>query len=106
MKPIFKKTDNGDLFAFLKKDRLFHLKMNQYGKGDGFEFRIYKTRSTVLKYYRIGGGTEISFQEFAMILQSSFSKYLEEITLLLPKELKQAQNSNQGLSKGRKQITN
>jgi allantoicase len=98
MTPIFKKTDGGDLYAFLKKDRLFHLKINQYGKGDGFEFRVYKTRATVLKHLRIGGGDVINFLEFQMILQNSFVHYLEEITLLLPKELQQANNNTKRLN--------
>ena len=102
MKPIFRKQDDGTLLAFLKFDRMFHLKMNQYGKGDGFEFRVYKTRATVLRYVNIG--EDISFQEFQMLLKTAFADYLEEITLLLPKELQNANQDNMRISNNTKRL--
>lgn len=103
MKPFFKKTNGGSLYAFLKNDRVFHLKMNQYGKGEGFEFRVYKTRASFLKHDRLGG-TGISFPEFQMLLRTAFAQYLEEITLLLPKELQEYKEDRYNLQEGKKQI--
>lgn len=102
MNPIFRKTEDGSLYAFLKYDRMFHLKMNQYGKGDGFEFRVYKTRATVLRYGNIG--KDISFQEFQMLLKTAFADYLEEITLLLPKELQSSNQDNVQIENNSKRL--
>jgi len=88
--PRFYKEKGSDLIAILKKDRMFHLKAGQWGKGDGFEFRIYVTRTMVLKY---GKGTEISFEEFQKSLSTVFVKYLTEINDLLPKGYLESKNN-------------
>lgn len=84
--PSFFKTRTGALYAVLAKDRMFHLNFTG-NRGDGFEFRIYKTRKTVLKHQ--GTGQEISFSEFKMSLTGVFADYMLEITSMLPLALRQ-----------------
>lgn len=93
--------NRGDLIAILKPNRMFHLKVDGFGKGRGFEFRIYVTRSAVLKY---DAGKSIKFEEFQRILQSVFHKYLVEINELLPKGFLEA-NNNKKLDNKQKQIS-
>lgn len=83
--PRFYADPSGELYAFLSKNRMFHLKTGQHGKGSGFEFRIYKTRRTVLKFERSGMG--ISFDQFKLLLSGTFADYLTEITNMLPKAM-------------------
>lgn len=81
--PRFYKQENGpDLFAFLAKDRLFHLRFSG-NRGDGFEFRIYKTRKAVLNHERNYG--EISFAEFKLKLSQVLQDHIKQIEILLPK---------------------
>ena len=83
--PRFWKDQNGDVYAFLSKDRMFRLDTGTFGKGAGFEFRVYKTRATVLKYDK--GWNNLSFLQFKMELSNIMGGYLMEVTDLLPKAM-------------------
>lgn len=81
-----------ELTAILSKDKMFLLKYSAH-QGDGFEFRIYKTRKMVLKYS--GSGKEIKFDEFKLLLSTVFAEYLLEIDSYIPRAMIEASSSRQ-----------
>lgn len=83
--PIFTKS-GGMLRAFLNPTTMFQLNEGAYGKGHGFEFRIFKTRATCRRYET--DKNEISYKQFVAECQLTLGKYLIELTDLLPEDLK------------------
>lgn len=71
--------------AFLRPDRMFMLTTDQFGKGHGFEFRIYQTRATCRKHEH--EYNQISYTEFVRECKNVLGEYLIELTNYLPKEL-------------------
>lgn len=87
--PIFKRSKRNDISVIINYKEAFSIQSNQFGEGDGFKVRHFKSRAKVLNILNDKTITEQEFKEGSARLINS---YLLPLKLLFDSGMKRLGN--------------